>query len=439
MEVVKILVVPCDTEIAYEIIDSLSGHKYFKLVFAAHDRNLRYLHKNVYFLPFENDENFFDELNNLVERESIKFIYPANDNLAYVLSTNVDKIRAKLITHNADAHRICRFKDKTYHYFYNKIPVPKIYELNDLKDSDFPVFVKPKKGQGSLNAHKINNFAELKTFFLYNRYEDYLICEYLPCEEFTVDCFAHNGKLLYYLVRRREKTFRGISVISTIVNDRELNEVCNKYAELIASSLNMHGIFFFQVKFNKDRILTLLEVGPRVPGTLSLNRALGVNLVELSVYQALGMINENSTILRNEIQDEITIFRTLDRHVRLKTHDFIDLFDNIYIDFDDTLVLNSKFLNLDVIKFIFLCKNNAKRIFLITKNDNGSVISVLKRFGIYEVFDEVIILKRDDKKINYMKSGKSLLIDDSFKEREEAINNGITAYSPENIKIFFED
>lgn len=432
MKQTKILLIPCDTEIAYEIIDSLKYHKYFKLECACHEEKNKYLYKDISFLPYEYNLGFYESLNKLIIEKEVDLILPANDNLAFELSKNSRKIKAKLITQPWKVHKIVRFKDRTYSYFNDLIPCPYAYNISDINEKIFPIFVKPKKGQGSLNAFKISDNKELRLFLLDYNPEDFVIMEYLPADEFTVDCFAHNGKLLYYLARKREKTFRGISVQTSAVTDNKLNFLFGQYAKIIAGSLGMHGIFFFQMKLDKEESPKLLEIGARVPGSLSLNRAFGVNLVELSIYQALGLINEKSLIYPTLSPNEVnfTLFRPLGRLVK----GYLNV-ENIYVDFDDTLLTPEGKMNLDVIKFIFHCKNQGKRVFLITKNKTNSLYKKLDEYGVKNIFDNIFHISEDEKKINYMIKTKSLLIDDSFMERKEAMKEGILAYSPENVKL----
>ncbi len=432
MKQTKILLIPCDTEIAYEIIDSLKYHKYFKLECGCHERKKKYLYKDISFLPYEYDLGFYESLNKLIIEKEIDLILPANDNLAFELSKNSKKIRAKLVTQPWKVHEIVRFKDRTYSYFNDLIPCPDTYTISDINEKIFPIFVKPKKGQGSLNAFKISSDKELRLFLLNYDPEDFVIMEYLPNNEFTIDCFAHNGKLLYYLARKREKTFRGISIQTSAVTDKKLNSMFEQYAKIIAENLGMHGIFFFQMKLDKEENPKLLEVGARVPGSLSLNRAFGVNLIELSIYQALGLINERSVIYSALSPNEIdfTLFRPLGRVIK----GYLNV-ENIYVDFDDTLLTPEGKLNLDVVRFIFHCKNQNKRIFLITKNKNNSLYKKLDEYGIKNVFDNIFHMSEEEKKTNYMIRTKSLLIDDSFVERKEAMEKGILAYSPGNVKL----
>jgi len=428
MEKYNVLVFPCGTEIANEIINSLTNHKYFKLVFASSEElsYCNYRNQEISILPYVNDKNFTDELNNLIEEKKIDFIAPAHDDVAFVLSQIENSLKAKVIGQSKAVNDIARFKDITYKYFKNILPVGKVFENQPQRD-EFPVFVKPKKGQGSFNSFKINSLEEFFFFFNHYKIEEFVVMEYLPGDEFTIDCFSDNGDLLYAGARTREKTTRGISVLSRLVSDKDLNIQFQNYAQIISKTLNLHGLWFFQMKYDKNNNIKLLEIGPRVSGTMSLNRAKGVNFIELALYQKLGYKIE---VVCNDI--EISLAKAL---VPVYKHNI--KYENLYIDFDDTLFLDENRINPDLMKLIFQAKNQEKKVFLITKNKNYKLAMALHRFGIANVFDGIIHIPETQKKIDYIK-GNSVLIDDSFSERKEAIRKGIYAFGLDNIKVLEE-
>lgn len=428
MKKYNVLVFPCSTEIANEIINSLQYHKYFRLHFASSVpvSYCNYREKEINILPYITESSFESRLNELVERKKINFIIPAHDDVSYILSLIEDKINAKIIGQSRKVNEIVRFKDKTYKYFENILPIPKVFAGKPKKE-EFPVFTKPLKGQGSFNSQKLNSLKEHEAFFELNKREEFIVMEFLPGEEFTIDCFSDKGKVLYFGARTREKTTRGISIQSTFVSDDELNRKFENYANIISESLQLHGIFFFQMKFDSNRQLKLLEIGPRVAGTMMLNRVRGVNFVELALYQALGYDIE---IAFNQI--EVSLARAL---VPIYKHNIS--YENIYIDFDDTLFLDEKFINPDIIRLIFQEKNKGKKIYLITKNKKLSLANILHKFGIAYIFDEIIHINEDKMKANFMKPS-SILIDDSFSERKEAIKMGNFAFDCNSIALLFD-
>ncbi len=420
----NILVFPCGTEIANEVINSLDNHKYFKLFFASSAAssfcNFRKKDINIDILPFVNSVNFYNELTKLIMKHDIDFIIPAHDDVAYELSGIDLPNSCQVIGQSRKVNEIVRFKDKTYEQFQDIIPTADIFI--DPQIDDFPLFVKPIRGQGSLNAVSLSDINAYQAFFKKHERDEFIVMEELVGEEFTIDCFSHHGKVLYSGARNREKTTKGISVISRYVPNNQLQSEFLEYAKRISLHLDMHGVWFFQMKYDKNNNLKLLEIGPRVPGSMILNRARGVNFCELAIYQALGM---DISVIYNDIQ--IALGRALTSKFK---HDM--QYESLYIDFDDTLFLHENKINSNVIRMIFDAKNEQKKVYLITKNTKNNLTKVLHNFGISNIFDDIIHLKPEQHKVDFMEN-KSLLIDDSFLERKEAINNGHFAYGIDGV------
>ncbi len=80
-----------------------------------------------------------------------------------------------------------------------------------MKWERYPVLVKPDRGQGSSDVQRVDNAEQLAIAL--RRIADPIICEYLPGDEYTVDCFSSaNEGLLFAGARRRNRTRNGISV-----------------------------------------------------------------------------------------------------------------------------------------------------------------------------------------------------------------------------------
>lgn len=410
----NVLVFPAGTEIANEIINSLKNNKSYEVILASSEfpSYADYRDSPVHSLPFCSDTNFLSRLNKLIKQENISFIIPAHDDVAYALSKNQDKIKAKIIGQSYFVNNIVRFKDKTYDFLRNKVPLGQVYE-NKENIHSFPIFIKPKKGQGSLNSYKIKSKLELDNFFINKNINDYILMECFTGTEYTIDCFSEKGEVIYFGARSRDKTFKGISVISTYIDDVTLNNEIETYARIISKELSMHGVWFFQMMHDSKGQLKLLEIAPRVSGSMMLNRARGMNFVEAALYQAGGY---NITPAINNVR--VSIGRAL---IPVYKHNYE--FDNLYIDFDDTLYLDEKIINSDLMRFIFDCKNEGKNIYLITKNKKRNLAEILRKFGIYAIFDGVIHLADTERKSDFMKK-RALLVDDSFIERFEAIKSG---------------
>jgi len=101
-----------------------------------------------------------------------------------------------------------------------------------------------------------------------------LVCEYLPGQEYSVDFLASHGKLHYALVRSREKMIGGISVRGRFVPHPQ---ILDQTAQ-ICSLLHLHGPAGMQFKLRADGTPVLLEINPRLQGTVSSCLGAGINV-----------------------------------------------------------------------------------------------------------------------------------------------------------------
>ena len=400
---IKVLVFPCGTEVGLEINKSLANSKHFELYGCSSiDDHGAFEYKNYLpNIPYISEENFIAFLNKLILDYKIDLVIPAHDSAVLKMSKHKAQISAMVICSTFETCEICRSKLLTYNFFENIILTPKVY--GDINTVKFPVFLKPEVGQGSKGTHLVGNIYELE--FYLKKDPTLLILEYLPGKEYTIDCFTnYKGELLFSEGRERVRTNNGISVNSVSIN----LEIFRIIALKINTHLNLRGAWFFQLKENINNELVLLEIAPRIAGTMCLYRNTGVNFIELSLYD---FMNYNVRILKNSFKIEID--RALSNKFKINI-----FYKTIYIDFDDTIIINNK-VNVQIISFLYQSKNEKKEIILITKHKNNIYDSLLNYSISYKIFDKIILLGDNDNKSKFIKKDKSIFIDDSFKERYE--------------------
>lgn len=403
----NVLIFPCGSEIGLEINRALAKDIHFEIFGASSTPDHgKFVYKNyIEGVPFVSCDNFIDSINEICQKYSIDFIIPAHDSVVLKLAQNFDKLSAKIITSPAETCEIARSKKRTYEVLKDTIKCPKIYNFND--QINYPVFIKPDVGQGSKGAKRINGFDELKNE--YNNDKTIVISELLTGEEYTIDCFTDkNGKLLFSRGRKRARISNGISVNSYPIKNEKFNDIAKK----INSKIKFQGMWFFQLKEDSKGELTLLEIAPRIAGTMGMYRGLGVNFILLALYDAMGY---DIKLIENSF--DIEIDRAL--FARYKTN---LSYDYIYIDFDDTLICNNE-VNTDVIKLLYQAKNKKKKIILISKHDKN-ISDTLNKFCIpTSIFDKIIHLEKKDKKSFYIKEKSAIFIDDSYAERKDVLDN----------------
>ena len=420
----NILVFPGGTEIGLEIHRALSHCKEVRLFSAGIgvSNHASYVFTNHFKIPSIHEQGWIDALNKVIDDNSIDYIFPAYDDIIVALAQNANFIHAKLIASPIETCLITRSKSATYRHLANFIPVPIIFEDKDIVDQ-YPVFVKPDRGQGSVNAKVIQNRMELEAAI--NANDEMLILEYLPGEEYTVDCFSdRDAGLLFCGGRRRIRTKSGISLNCTHVID----PIFEDYAKCISEHLVFCGAWFFQVKKDCRGTFKLLEIAPRIAGTMALHRVQGINFPLLSIYEQERI---QLTILKNNVNIEID--RALTNRYR---HNIS--YSTAYIDLDDTLILNES-INLMVIRFVFQCLNKGIKIILLTKHAEN-VNQTLIKYRLNGIFDDVIHIHKSQNKFDFIKGKNAILIDDSFSERKAVTDMlGILTFDCSMLELLLDD
>lgn len=420
----NILVFPCGSEIALDIHSSVKYSTYFNLIGASSvDDHGKYVFDDyVNGIPFVNDPAFIPALAKIVNERNIDAIYPTMDTVIAVTKKFEKELGCKVIAPPSETTEVCLSKKKTYDYLKGVVNVPRVYNTDNIPINDFPVFAKPVVGYSAKGTKKLNSQKEVNTFL--EGKEDILVVEYLPGEEFTVDCFTdRNGNLLYSGARKRNRISNGISVNTFFAEDQ--HEFC-ELAQNINAKLKFQGAWFYQVKRNKNGELVLLEIAARLGGSSLLSRAVGVNFALLTLFDAF---DYKVDVFKNDYKV------VLDRALESKYRTDLD-FDSVYCDYDDCLILDKMRVNIDLVKFLFKCINDHKKVILLSKHEHTDLIEELRHFRLDSIFDKVIHIEPSANKADYIESSKAIFIDDSNAERLNIKTKlNIPVFAPEMIDV----
>lgn len=116
-------------------------------------------------------------------------------------------------------------------------------------------------------------------------FPELLVSEYLPGEEYSVDCLADHGRAKLIVPRLRKKMINGISAEGEFVQEESIIYYCSQ----IIQELNLHGNIGIQVKRDVNGTFLILEINPRVQGSIAAGLGAGINLPVLAVKQELGL------------------------------------------------------------------------------------------------------------------------------------------------------
>jgi hypothetical protein len=417
---VNVLIFPAGSESAMDIYDSLKYNLHFNVFGASgktdHASFIYPKGKSLVSDLYITNESFIEEFNKVLDKFKIDFVIPTYDTIAVFLTKHRSEIHAKIVCSPYETAKIAGNKNLTYEALKNYPLLNKVY-LNTNEVIKYPVFLKPYVGAGGAGTYLAENKEDLESIL--NKNPNLLICEYLSGKEYTVDCFTNkNGELLFAGARTRERIAIGKAFHSERVKD---NTPFANIARMLNSKFKFRGAWFFQVKEDENGQLKLMEFAVRQAGTMTFHRQLGVNFAALSLFDAMGY---DVKVLFNDYEI------TLDRRLKERYH-FDYKYEKVYVDFDDTIIVNDQ-VNTILMKFIYQCVNEGKQIILLTKHAFDLNESFQKHRICKELFDEIILIKSDRKKSDYINSSCSIFIDNYFFDR-------LSVKEKHNIPVFDVD
>ncbi len=278
----------------------------------------RYLNSEFETIPFAADSSFVDAMLSLCRKRNIHVVLPLVTKELIPLSQHTKEFElagAKLLISPTASLEIANNKSRLYEFLqWRGIAVPEFrvietveqfkVAVDELGYPEKQVCFKPSVSNGSRGFRIVSqDMNELDLLFNHKPTSTYislqdairiltagifpelLVSEYLPGEEYSVDCLAKHGEPVLIIPRLRKKMINGISVEGEFVMDAPIIAYCRK----IIKELQLHGNIGIQVKRSFAGEFLILEINPRVQGTISAALGAGVNLPELAVKQELGL------------------------------------------------------------------------------------------------------------------------------------------------------
>ena len=165
------------------------------------------------------------------------------------------------------------------------VRVPRTEPLEAATDPaawEYPVVVKPRSGSGSRGFLVVNSAAELAAA---RGEPGLLVQDLLPGDEYSVDVLADaTGHVIASVPRLRARVDSGVSVGGRTVHDPELEA----FGRTVAEATGITFVANVQCKRDTAGRPALLEVNPRMPGTLGLTSAAGVDMPRLALDSLRG-------------------------------------------------------------------------------------------------------------------------------------------------------
>ena len=259
-------------------------------------------------LPKPKNKRYLKEIVKIVRNKSINLIIPGSDEEAIKLSKEKNKIEKKgTKIASVDYKILKKFENKlnTYKKLDQlKIRSPKWKRAKNFKELKlavnfffklgFEVAVKPVKSRGGRNVSIIRkdikniiikNFGReihtpKKYFFSkfikkYSNLFPVVVMERLYEPSYDFDLLAWKGKLLKIVVRKRIGS-QGIN--GNIIEVPK--KIFLEYAKKITKGFNLSWLYDCDIMFNKNSKPVLLELNPRISGSVYASLEAGIPLID---------------------------------------------------------------------------------------------------------------------------------------------------------------
>jgi len=236
-------------------------------------------------VPRGDDPDFAETVIELCRRLEITVLVPTVDSELLPLAAVRQRLAGEgttLLAAPDSTLAVCLDKAELAAVCSDSCDVPSTTVLGGGTAVPLPSIVKPRTGSGSRGIRLVQDEGDLAGL---PRDESQLVQEYLPGEELSVDVFVRaDGTVVAAVPRRRDRVDSGVAVAGRTVHDQP----CIEQAVAVSRAIGLRGVANVQLRRREDGTPALLEVNPRLPGSLVLSAAAGANLAALALAEALG-------------------------------------------------------------------------------------------------------------------------------------------------------
>ena len=218
-----------------------------------------------YHAPKGNTKKFIPFIKRISKKVDYIFFFADEE----ILNINRNKhllkrLDKKIILSEKKTINICLNKKIFYHFCkINGISIP-------TESYSKEMIAKPIYGRGSKNIFKIKNKND---YLFLKKKGDFIVQKFIQGTEFTVDCLFDEKNDLVFSLPRIRIVHNGVSIIGKIVKNNKIN----KFIKNLSNKLKFTGPINIQLIKDKKNKLWIIEVNPRLSGSIEFSIKAGFN------------------------------------------------------------------------------------------------------------------------------------------------------------------
>lgn len=262
----------------------------------------RYPHRRILaFFDAREPEKSLEALRSELERYHYDLVVPLNDDIAIQLSKHKEELShlTTPIVEDWGRFQYACDKLKTMQMcMENGLPCPKTFSskedfLTQEATVSYPLVVKPRTGQAAVGFHISENKADLVNYYdkAEEKYGPMLIQEYIPQTDIQYKSEMYvdrEGKLKAACVFAKNRWYPvdgGSSTLNTTVDRPDIIATCKQLLEKIGwrgyADIDL-------IQDPRDNVAKVMEINPRITGSVKICFAAGVNFSKLILQDFKG-------------------------------------------------------------------------------------------------------------------------------------------------------
>jgi carbamoyl-phosphate synthase large subunit len=210
---------------------------------------------------------------------------PLMADLALSLPCPVLISRPEAIAFGEDKHRLYQWA--TTELAAHAIPAVLLSDWTSQWLADDMQFIKPRQGRGGRGCQKMTKTELVALQASTTTPDEYIVMEYMPGTEWTVDAYqGKDGTMVYVVPRERIGLAGGISIKGRTVR----NETLITLSTEVCQAIGFYGPVCLQWRADAAGTPRLIEINPRLSGGLPITVAAGVNPIVAVLSEIRGEV-----------------------------------------------------------------------------------------------------------------------------------------------------
>lgn len=257
-----------------------------------------YFADDYYIVPPINSPNYIKILLDICKKEKVQALTTCIDPEILILARHrkqFEDMGVKVLVPYEETAEICFDKFQMFKYLteHNISTVLTYGDIDSFEiglekgDINFPVFVKPRSGSGSVGARKIKNIEEVIKAFSEDK--SLIVQEYMGDAldldaDIYVDIISHKPVSIFSK-KKLETTIGGASKTVSFIDNQLIDFICNT-----VSNFKFNGPLDMDL-FYRDGQYYLSEINPRFGGAYLHAYGAGIDFVKLIQNNINGIVN----------------------------------------------------------------------------------------------------------------------------------------------------